>query len=89
MAHKVIYLRWGKRYTKDHVVRLEEQVKNNCSVPYEFVTINHCYAGEAYDRLDWAQRTYYRGKDDVEESVGNDVHWTPLHSSASSSTAFS
>lgn len=89
MANKVIYLRWGKRYTKDHVVRLEEQVKNNCSVPYEFVTINHCYAGEAYDRLDWAQRTYYRGKDDVEEStsiqnnflredLGGLTHWQKL-----------
>ena len=62
MANKVIYLRWGKRYTKDHVARLEEQVKNNCSVPYEFVTINHCYVGAEYDTMDWAQRTYYRGE---------------------------
>ncbi len=69
MANKVIYLRWGDRYTKDHVARLEEQVKNNCSVPYEFVTMNHCYAGPFYDRLSHYQKNEYRGKDDVEEST--------------------
>ena len=69
MANKIIYLRWGKRYTKDHVARLEEQVKNNCSVPYEFVTMNHCYAGQFYDKVDHYQKTYYRGEDDVEEST--------------------
>ncbi len=89
MANKVIYLRWGNRYTKDHVARLEEQVKNNCSVPYEFVTMNHCCAGKYYDKMDWYQNKFYRGKDDVEESttiqnnflredLGGLAHWQKI-----------
>ena len=78
MANKVIYLRWGDRYNKDHVERLREQVKNNCSVPYEFVTVNHCYAGREYDRMQHLQNCSYRGKRNVEESLSlNTLSHTP------------
>ena len=69
MANKVIYLRWGDRYNKDHVERLKEQVKNNCSVPYDFVTINNCYAGREFDKMKHLQNTHYRGVKSVEEST--------------------
>ena len=69
MANKVIYLRWGDRYNKDHVERLKEQVKNNCSVPYDFVTVNNCYAGREFDKMKHLQNTHYRGVKSVEEST--------------------
>ena len=78
MANKIIYLRWGNRYTKDHVKRLEEQISKNCSVPYEFVTMNHCYAGPIYDQFSHFQKSYYRGKDDFEESTSFLKNGTPI-----------
>jgi len=69
MVNRVIYLRWGERYNEDHVKRLEQQVKDNCSVPYEFSTINYCYAGPDFDLMKHKQNTHFRGND-VEEAVG-------------------
>ena len=69
MVNRVIYLRWGERYNEDHVKRLEQQVKDNCSVPYEFSTINYCYAGPDFDLMKHKQDTHFRGND-VEEAVG-------------------
>ena len=70
MANKIIYLKWGDRYNDNHVERLREQVKKNCSVPYEFRTFNYCYAGRDFDRLKHLQNITYRGTGDVEQSVG-------------------
>jgi hypothetical protein len=68
MVNRIVYLRWGERYTQDHVDALHEQVKANCSVPFEFHTFD-CHVGQAFDQLEQCQIKHFRGIGDPESSI--------------------
>ena len=69
MANKIVYMRWGELYTEDHVSKLEEQVNKNCSVDYEFCTMESCHKGSAFDRMQELQDRFYRGGMNPESSI--------------------
>ena len=74
MVNRIVYLQWGDRYTQDHIDNLYEQVKQNCSVPFDFMTIDGVHVGSAFDELHELQKNTFRGNQDPESSItDNDV----------------
>ena len=72
MANKIIYLQWGDRYGQEDIDKLYDRVNKNCSVDYEFTTIDQCYASRENDEFTYLQKEYYRGSMDVNETIGSD-----------------
>jgi hypothetical protein len=66
--NKIVYLRWGDRYTQDHVNHLYDQVNKNCSVPFDFITMD-VSVGQAFDQLQQIQENTFRGTQDPESSI--------------------
>ena len=66
--NKIVYLRWGERYTKEHVDRLFDRVNNNCSVDFDFITMD-VSVGEAFEKMQALQEKCYRGTGDPEASI--------------------
>lgn len=70
MANKVVCMRWGDVYTQEHVDKLYNQVKANCSVAFDF----YCYEyvdilAAQYRYPDWGyyQKKHFRGLDDPDQ----------------------
>lgn len=69
MTNRIVYLRWGDRYTDDHVSQLFEKVKANCSVDFDFTTLEYVHNGPDFDLLQEAAKVTFRGTQDPESSV--------------------
>lgn len=69
--NKIVYLRWGDRYTEDHVERLRDQVAKNCSVDYDFITMD-VSVGQKFDAMKALQEKYFKGTQDPESSITED-----------------
>ena len=69
MANKVVYLKWGTRYTDEHVAALYDKVKNNCSVDFDFITMDHVHISSAFKELEKIQKEVFRGTQDPESSI--------------------
>lgn len=69
MGNKIVYLRWGERYTEEHVSQLFDKVNKNCSVNFDFVTMEFVHNGPDFDDLQTAQKWLFRGTQDPESSV--------------------
>lgn len=67
--NKIVYLQWGDRYTQEHVDRLYDQINKNCSVDFDFMTVQGCHEGAAFDQMQSLQKKYYRGDLDVDSSI--------------------
>ena len=67
--NKIVYLRWGERYTQEHVAQLFDKVNQNCSVDFDFVTMDFVHNGPDFDELKKAQHWLFRGTQDPESSV--------------------
>jgi len=66
--NKIVYLKWGDRYTQEHVDRLYDQVNKNCSIDFDFITMD-VSVGQAYDEMQALQNKYFRGNQDPESSI--------------------
>jgi hypothetical protein len=66
--NKIVYLRWGDTYTQEHVDRLYDQVNKNCSVDFDFITMD-VSVGQAYDEMQALQNKHFRGNQDPESSI--------------------
>lgn len=66
--NKIVYLRWGERYTQEHVDRLFDRVNNNCSIDFDFITMD-VSSGKAFEKMQALQKKYYRGNGDPESSI--------------------
>jgi len=69
MANRIVYLQWGDRYTQDHIDNLYEQVKQNCSVPFDFMTVDGVHEGQAFQLLSEIQEKVFRGQQNPESSI--------------------
>ena len=58
MANKIIYLQWGDRYGQEDIDKLYDRVNKNCSVDFEFTTIDQCYASRENDEFTYLQKEY-------------------------------
>lgn len=60
MANKIVSCRWGSVYTQEHVDKLYDRAKANCSVDFDF------YCFDDIDNEEWkaAQKKHFRGLDD-------------------------
>lgn len=63
MTNHIVCMRWGKVYTDEHVQKLYDKIKKNCSVPFEF------YLFDNVDEPRWneAQKLHFRGLDDPDQ----------------------
>ena len=66
--NKIVYLRWGERYTQEHVDRLFDRVNKNCSVDFDFITME-VSKGLAFEKMQDLQKKYFRGSLDPESSI--------------------
>jgi hypothetical protein len=66
--NKIVYLRWGDRYTQDHVDRLYDQVNKNCSIDFDFITMD-VSVGQSFEQMQALQEKCYRGCQNPESSI--------------------
>ena len=69
MTNRIVYMRWGDRYTLEHENALKEQVKRNCSVDFEFCNMEDIHIGQDCKKFQQIQDKTFRGSQDPESSI--------------------